>query len=549
MFGLGSRLYSKHRHYDSPLASPALNSLKKPIARPSTREGQGSRPSSRENQKNRKAYDVAEKSFEEHRQEAEKSVKNKEIEIVCNGIKYRGVLVEEVPLPDLICEECEKETSIMKCEDCDQVFCARCLEICHVRPEMGAVLHPHEVSRAIRPIRLGDTSSIVADNSFKLPNYEYYEQDMVKHRDLSVPNSLAANGILCPLSNEPSLAVKYERGDVLVYIDPVTHTEVYGRVESEWDFRNGKVAPSLIRGEGTLTHYVVRYLGPVTRLILEQLERDEDPTTGLSMNQNKNKEAKEEDRLAKLQSLPILQGVESIKLRNERVLANQIDKRLNQAKHLRAHGPSHHLNPPIPRGFANDGVDDDDISPPAPDEDQAQQSAEDSGPKGPRQSGSLSRVASVVSTSNFKSTRPLTLTELRTQTLPAIDASKRTLEGVVAAYSLIAEVESSLFPHLPLYDIAKDSPLLDRRQQILILPEAALSKPSDQVKLRALRKRETIRLALTKRFAILFGDWLKYSFQLWVEWNREYTRQLKSIAAVQIQAQFRRWLCKVCFVL
>jgi hypothetical protein len=543
MFGLGSRLYSKHRHYDSTLASPTLTSLKKSNTQPSSREGKSSRPSSRESQKDRRSYENAEKSSEEHRKEADKSVQNKEIEIVCNGIKYRGVLVEEVPLPDLICEECEKETSILKCEECDQVFCARCFEICHVRPEMGAHLHPHEINRAIRPIRIGDTSSIAADHSLKLPDYEYYEQEMVKHRDLSIPNSLAANGIVSPLSNEPFLEVKYQRGDVLVYIDPATHIEVYGRVESEWDFRNGKVAPSLIRGEGTLIHYIVRYLGPVTRFILAQLERDEDPTTGLSMNQYKNKEDKEESRRTKLQSLPILEGVESIKLRNERVLANRIDKRLNQAKHLQVHGPIHHLNPPIPRGFANDGADEDDISHSAPDTELETSTTDHS--KGQRQSNSNSRVATVVSSSNVKSTRPLTLTELRTQALPTIDASKRTLEGVVAAYSLIAEVESTLFPHRPVYDIAKDSPLLERRQQILILPEAALSKPSDRVKLQALRRRENIRLTLTKRFAILFGDWLKYSFQMWVEWNREYTLRLKSMAAVRIQAQFRRWLCQV----
>jgi hypothetical protein len=552
MFSLSSRVYSRRHDYDtSSLITPSLTPVKKQLtaarSRPSSREG--SRASSREGRK--KEYEKSEKSFEELCDEEEKDVKNKEIEIVCNGIKYRGVFVEEAQLPDLICEECEKAKSVLKCEECDQVFCSYCFEICHVRPEMGAVLHPHELNRAIRPIREGDTSSIIADNSFKMPDYEYYEQEMVKHRNLTVPNSLAANGILAPLSNQPCLSLKYHRGDVLVYMDPITHQEVYGRVESEWDLRSGNSAPSLIRGgEGGLTHYVVRYLGPVTPLILCQLERDEDPTTGLSMNQSKNKESREANRLAKLQSMPILEGVQSAQLRSERVLANQIDKRLNSVRYLRAHGPLHHLNPPIPKGFASDSPDEDDSSLLTLETTEEQKSISESdaaatASAGPRQSSSSSRLGATVSTSHVKSTRPLTLTELRTQALPSSLAAKRTLEGVVAAYSLIAEVQSSLSANVPPYDISKEPPLLERRQQILILPEAALAKPSDRVKLQELRRREDIRLILTKRFALLFQDWVRYSFQLWVEWNRQYTLRLESIVAVKIQAQFRRWLCRV----
>jgi hypothetical protein len=553
MFNLPSRVYARRHDYDtsSSLITPSLTPIKKQTStrsRPSSREG------SREGSRKKLAsgeYEKSEKSLDELLKEEEKDVRNKEIEIVCNGIKYKGVLVEEDPLPDLICEECEKSKSVLKCEECDQVFCSYCFEICHVRPEMGAVLHPHELNRAIRPIREGDTSRIVPDNSFKMPDYEYYEQEMIKHRNLAVPNSLAANGILSPISNQPCLSLKYHRGDVLVYIDPLTHQEVYGRVESEWDLRNGNAAPSLIRGaEGALTHYIVRYLGPVTPLILGQLERDEDPTTGLSMNQSKNKESREANRLAKLQSMPILEGVQSIQLRSERVLANRIDKRLNSMRYLRSHGPLHHLNPPIPQGFASDSLDEDDGSLLTLDTDDEQKSSDSVEPSGgPRQSNSNSRIGATFSTSNVKSTRPLTLVELRDQALPTPMAAKRTLEGVVAAYSLIAEVESSLSKNLPPYDISKEPPLLDRRQKILILPESALAKPSDRVKLQELRRRENIRLILTKRFALLFEDWVKYSFHLWVEWNREYTLRLKSIVAVKIQAQFRRWLCRVSFIL
>lgn len=532
---LSSRLYSKPRPHDSTLANPSLSPLKDVTL---------SRPSSRrlEEGKTKQKYETAEKSSDEQRKEDEMSVRNKEIEIVCNGIKYKGVLIEEDPLPDLICEECEKAKSVLKCEDCNQVFCGYCFEICHVRSQMGTVLHPHEQNRAVRPIRLGDTSSVSLDTTFKMPNYEYYEQDMIKHRNLALPNSLAANGILMPVSNQPCLPLKYNRGDVLVYIDPVTKQEVYGRVESEWDFKNGDVAPPLIRGgEGALTHYIIRYLGPVTPLVLEQLERDEDPTTGLTMNQTKNKESKESNRLAKLQSMPVLEGVKSVQLRTERVLANRIDKRLQGLKYLRSHGPLHHLNPPIPKGFANDALDDDDMSL-VPDENNIQDSGgtqeASTGPKD-------TKVGSSIARSSVKLTRPLSLVELRAQSLPAPIASRRTLEGVIAAYSLIAEVQSSLYPHLPVYDINKEPPLIERMLKILILPESALAKPSDRVKLIALRKRENIRIALTKRFAVLFEDWLRYSFQLWVEWNREYTLQLKSIAAVKIQAQYRRWLCRV----
>lgn len=555
MFSLPTRAYLRRRQdHDTPssLITPPLTPMKKKHiavtrSRPSSREG--SREGSGEGARRSGEYEKSDKSLDEILQAEERDVKNKEIEIVCNGIKFKGVLLEEDPLPDLICEECEKSKSVLKCEECDQVFCSYCFEICHVRPEMGAVLHPHEVNRAIRPIREGDRSRIIPDMSFKMPDYEYYEQEMVKHRNLTVPNSLAANGILSPVSNQPCMPLKYHRGDVLVYIDPVTNKEVYGRVESEWDLRNGNAAPSLIRGgEGALTHYVVRYLGPVTPLVLCQLERDEDPTTGLSMNQSKNKESRDANRLAKLQSMPILEGVQSVQLRSERVLANRIDKRLNTMRYLRSHGPLNHLNPPIPKGFVGDSLDEDDASL-VPlggnDEQKPTESEPPTGIGGPRHSSSSSRVGATLSTSNVKSTRPLTLLELRTQALPAPVAAKRTLEGVVAAYSLIAEVESSLSTNMHPYDISKEPPLLERRQKIIILPESALAKPSDRVRLQELRRREDIRLILTKRFAMLFQDWVKYSFQLWVEWNREYTLRLESIVAVKIQAQFRRWLCRV----
>lgn len=396
----------------------------------------------------------------------------------------------------------------------------------------------------------------------------------VKHRNIEVPNSLAANGPLAPLSNQPCLSLQYKRGDILVYIDPITHDEVYGRVESEWDFRNSEAAPSLIRGgDGALTHYIIRYLGPVTPLILHKLEKGEDPTVH---DMPKEYTESKKERKALLQSLPILEGVKSVNLRAERVLANKIDKRLNLTKYLRLHGPMHHLNPPIPRGFVGDLADDDDNSQmisesstfdiPNNNNNNIDNNNDNNNNNNNSNDGNIgdmngntnellnsskdknaiSRIGSVVSNaSHVKSTRPLTLVELRTQSLPHPVASKRTLEGIVAAYSLIAEVESKIYPHLPPYDISDELPLLERRQKVIVLPESALTKPSDQVKLMAIRKKEKIRVALNKRFSILFNDWLKFSFHHWIEWNHDYTRRIQSISALKIQTQFRRWLCKV----
>jgi hypothetical protein len=485
---------------------------------------------------------------------------HRDIEIVADAVvAYKGEVVDTALLPVLLCEECEKRNSVLKCEICDQIFCPKCFNLCHARAQFGAVLHPHETDKDlfVRPVREGDTSSVVVDTSFYLPDYECHEEYLQSTHDITKPNTLATTDNYkvvekVPL-NQAISKLMYKEGDILVYIDPVTKTEVYGRVESDWDFRNDKSAPTLIRGEGGgLTWYVVQYLGEVTPKVLELLEADK----ALDFDATADEEARKREAL--MNDMPNLGGVGSSQLRHERLMASRINKRIAKMKKIVKYGPKHHLNPSIPKGFGNvnDGGDDDSSVGAIDDHSSLCSSA--AGPASAVMAtvdeDAMYDIAMPSISASTKpggpkiiSTKKLTYEEIRNANLPKEVAANRTLDGLVAAYSYINEVQAEL--NHELYDVNDEEPLMTRRLRVLLLAENSLTRPSDRLKLLQLRQKEKIRRALVKRFSRMFGGWTAWAFGRWRDLSDASRAQEEFASAKFIQKQIRRFLVRVCMTL
>lgn len=147
---------------------------------------------------------------------------------------------------DLLCEECEKEYSVVYCEACAQVFCPKCVLLVHPRTNLNQELHPHEYGDIIRPLQVGDTSTAPPlDKTFYLPTNDLFEEDYAQLIDLTVPKSLAINTALPDVAKNitpiTSSLVKFHANDIVLFLDPISHQEAYGRVCSEWDMRHGEV--------------------------------------------------------------------------------------------------------------------------------------------------------------------------------------------------------------------------------------------------------------------------------------------------------------------
>lgn len=59
----------------------------------------------------------------------------------------------------LLCEECETRYARFVCEQCKQVLCTRCEELCH-QPEFDGSPHPHVDDGSVRPVKIGENDEI-----------------------------------------------------------------------------------------------------------------------------------------------------------------------------------------------------------------------------------------------------------------------------------------------------------------------------------------------------------------------------------------------------
>lgn len=255
-----------------------------------------------------------------------KKVNENAIEVVCNGIRYQGIVIKQEEVPQIWCEECYREWSILHCDACDEFFCSKCFTLCHQRMSFGQELHPHELEEAVRPVQAGDKSTRPPPppEGFVMPDYELYEHT-ITHVDLTKPNSLAINSThhIAP-STLPLKPLKFKPGDLLVYFNPDTAVEEYGRIVSDWDFQNAEAAASIIRGDGSLAWYIVEYIGEVTKDVLVYLEQ-----------------------IALEKQTPHVERSESQEELTMRVMTSHVNEAVNRAKKIRATGPPLHLHPVV----------------------------------------------------------------------------------------------------------------------------------------------------------------------------------------------------------
>ena len=126
-------------------------------------------------------------------------------------------------------------------------------------------MHFHEEKGWIRPLQFGDKSRVVPPPNFVMPDEDLFPEDMMKVRDLSVPHSLATQNF--PNSNELKSSVsdeyksKFPANQMVIFKDPITGRDAFGRVLTEWSETGSAAAPPGFRGAGSKLFYVVEMLG------------------------------------------------------------------------------------------------------------------------------------------------------------------------------------------------------------------------------------------------------------------------------------------------
>jgi hypothetical protein len=467
----------------------------------------------------------------EMKEKYERRLENTEVEIVCNGIRYKGIHIEIESLPELICEECEVDLSLLKCEACNQVFCQKCFSLCHQRSEMGTILHPHEYTKMVRPIRHGDVSTIVKTTPYHLPDYECHERELLEARDITQPNTLTANSstsIMNPVQKDMVCKrFMYNIGDTVIYKDPDSNVQMFGEIVSEWDLRNGPSAPTLIRGEGGgISWYIVENIGILTPTILAELECLEPAEVKLEEDED-DKEAKKKLGLA--QNIPILQGVGHAELHLEHVLARQIDKRILHAEYVQENGPIHHLNPPK----WNAQNDYKRISTVRATNALNQPTAKTRDEDGSR----IARTAHLELKSRKDEERKLAEAGRKKQVIARV-ASLRTLDNASIASAASAGISNST-ANMFLSDV-------EMRCRIRIMPENALVRPRDQYQLNLMMKNNRIRSILTAHFSRFTESMLHWAMLNWIMKIDELKQLERDKAAIKIQQLARKHLSQVC---
>ncbi len=254
-------------------------------------------------------------------------------------IQFEGIMVEEEIPPMELCDNCETRYSVAYCEGCKECFCIRCVELCHPIPS-NENKHPHEVETVlypalIREIKEGDKSSVVVPEEFPVPNtfIEEHELAAAKNIDLNVPNSLATNyhdpaAFPKPLSKDKpySTMPRFKVDDKVLFDDPVTGKQAYGRIISEWDHRHGAVAPPIIRGEGSMYMYVVEKIDLIANVgSLRELLRH----------------IKEKEKTPDFPTF-LFGDTGNVPYREEFAAAREVNRMVREMQEVKEHGPRRH---------------------------------------------------------------------------------------------------------------------------------------------------------------------------------------------------------------
>ena len=192
-------------------------------------------------------------------------------------------------------------------------------------------MHFHEEKGWIRPLQFGDKSRIIPPTDFVMPDEELFPDDMMKVRDLSVPNSLATQSF--PSSSELKSSVKYEykskfsANQMVIFKDPITGRDAFGRVLTEWSETGAAAAPPGFRGTGSKLFYIVEMLGLIANARkISNLLRLCNPVV------------KKKD-----ENYGIIDGSVDVENRYTYKLARKIEKKIAQFEAVQQLGPINHL--------------------------------------------------------------------------------------------------------------------------------------------------------------------------------------------------------------
>lgn len=362
----------------------------------------------------------------------------------CGRIRFDFAIPDTTP-QDLICEECEKRTAVLKCYGCRQLFCKICVDLAHPNIEVGTKQHQHITDKMIVPVEEGDESVIkprefhrflppkavdqwemgvkvdleqpntLATAVFKnedVPDPEldseeedpdaYFDTEIgamrspnkkkteleyadpvaarelrrKKNRDLRLSNAKrpkksvpltdkqyknACSGIFEPSYIPKTSPALYTTGEKLIFIDPVTGKEAFGRIVCEYDLRHGISAPTIIRGKDSHYYYVVEYINLVANVGgIEGLLKLMGRTVLADDEERKLKEDAEARALLEPKSaivdvtaqkekqgfmsrFPVIEGLTNISMRGALETARKLNHKLMQAKAIRIFGPRRHL--------------------------------------------------------------------------------------------------------------------------------------------------------------------------------------------------------------
>ena len=163
----------------------------------------------------------------------------------------------------------------------------------------------------------GDVSRIPClSSAWRLPDEELFPDDYVKKnplRDLSRPGTLSTNSatVSQPSTKPYTSLPKFDVHQIMLFKDPDSGKDAYGRIVSQWDVRTASQAPAIIRTDGSPVCYIVERLGLIDSVAnLDELCRLAEVRP------------KEEDAFA------IFEGVEDVENRHAYSDAKAIDRRI-----------------------------------------------------------------------------------------------------------------------------------------------------------------------------------------------------------------------------
>lgn len=191
----------------------------------------------------------------------------------------------------------------------------------------------------MRAVQFGDTSRIKPDTSFKMPDIELHEDEYLKYKDLSKPQSLSTSLYTVQPTYKTYQAPKYDVLQIVLFKDPHTEKEAYGRVISQWDQRHGTMAtPAIIRGDQSIVYYIVQLQGYTSDV--HNIASLIPPVSSVQ----------------KIENFPVIEGVEIDAMMAHRKAAHIVNKKIAAAEGIKALGPKHHLRDIVNYGYQKDAV-------------------------------------------------------------------------------------------------------------------------------------------------------------------------------------------------